>query len=273
MPRPMFPALAPARRRQFRGSLGRAGGLLVLLAMPLTLTGLAKAQTPPSTAAPSVRRTQPSSALSEVKARAAAERILRALRDGDANERYAQFAPSLQRMTSPTLVQNHLRRQPKVQSWKITAISPGVESSTVEATLQTSAGVRDLLMVIDGDGRLEGYHLNVSDQPAEKVARGFIDAVIQGRYVAAMSFLSPDMQSEITAAGLQRKWQNLQRVTGNFVKVRKISRSEHTSDMKLVLITTEFTRLTDSLYVILDSDNSIIGVDFPTDQLNQPSAR
>ena len=269
----MLPALAPARRRQFRGSLGRAGGLLLLLAMPLTLTGLAQAQTPPSATAPSVRRTQPSSALSEVKARAAAERILRALRDGDANERYAQFAPSLQRMTSPTLVQNHLRRQPKVQSWKITAISPGVESSTVEATLQTSAGVRDLLMVIDGDGRLEGYHLNVSDQPAEKVARGFIDAVIQGRYVAAMSFLSPDMQSEITAAGLQRKWQNLQRVTGNFVKVRKISRSEHTSDMKLVLITTEFTRLTDSLYVILDSDNSIIGVDFPTDQLNQPSAR
>jgi len=219
------------------------------------------------------RRPQPSAAITEARARAAAERILAALRSGDANARYAQFSPELQRMTSPALVQSHIRRQPKVLSWAITAVAPGVDSSTVEASLQTSAGRRDLLMVIDGDGRLEGYHFNVSDQPAEEVARKFIQALIEGRFVYAVSFLNPDLQTEIPPASLQRKWQNLQRLTGNFVRVRKINRSEHTPDMKLVMVTTEFTRLTDNLYVILDSANEIIGVDFPTEPTAAKAAR
>ncbi len=219
------------------------------------------------------RRPQPSAAITEARARAAAERILAALKSGDANARYAQFSPELQRMTSPALVQSHIRRQPKVLGWTITTVAPGVDSSTVEATLQTSAGRRDLLMVIDGDGRLEGYHFNASDQPAEEVARRFIQALIEGRYVYAGSFLNPDLQTEIPPASLQKKWQNLQRLTGNFVRVRKINRSEHTPDMKLVMVTTEFTRLTDNLYVILDSANEIIGVDFPTEPATPQAAR
>jgi hypothetical protein len=219
------------------------------------------------------RRAQPSAAITEARARAAAERILTALKSGDANARFAQFSPELQRMTSPALVQSHIRRQPKVLGWTITTVAPGVDSSTVEATLQTSAGRRDLLMVIDGDGRLEGYHFNVSDQPAEEVARRFMQALIEGRFVYAASFLDPDLQTEIPPASLQKKWQNLQRLTGNFVRVRRINRSEDTPDMKLVMVTTEFTRLTDNLYVILDSANEIIGVDFPTEPAAPQAAR
>lgn len=211
------------------------------------------------------RLAQPSSALSEAKARAAAERILQALRSGDANARYAQFAPRLQRMTSPALVATHMRQQPKVLDWTITGVEPGVESSTVEASLTTNAGGRQVLMVINADGKLDGYHFDQSDQSAEKVAREFIQAIVQGRYVFANSFLSPELQSEISAAGLQRKWQNLQRLTGDFVKLRQISRSEGTTDMKLVLATTQFSRLTDNIFVILDRTNTIIGVDFPTE--------
>jgi hypothetical protein len=245
------------------------------LALPFT-AGVVRGRETPSllaqTTAPAPR-VQPSAAITEARARAAAERILAALKSGDANARYAQFSPELQRMTSPALVQSHIRRQPKVLSWTITAVAPGVDSSTVEAALQTSAGRRDLLMVIDGDGRLEGYHFDVSDQPAEEVARRFMQALIEGRYVYAVSFLNPDLQTEIPPASLQKKWQNLQRLTGNFVRVRKINRSEHTPDMKLVMVTTEFTRLTDNLYVILDSANEIIGVDFPTEPTAPKAAR
>jgi hypothetical protein len=35
--------------------------------------------------------------------------------------------------------------------------------------------------------------------------------------------------------------------------------------LKLVLVNTQFTRTTDNLFVILDSSNQIVGVDFPTD--------
>lgn len=215
-----------------------------------------------------------SSAAVEQRARLAAERVLKALRDGDAQARYAQFAPELQRMTSPYLVAMNMRKQPKVLSWVITSVIPGIDSSTVEAKLQTSAGERTLLMVIDEKGLLGGYHINMADQPAEKVVADFMAAVIDGRYVAATSFLAPELQEDIRPASLQRKWQNLQRNTGNFVKVRRIARSESTAEMKLVLVNTQFTRTTDNLFVILDGSNQIVGVDFPTDpQLATPQAQ
>jgi hypothetical protein len=215
-----------------------------------------------------------SAAAVEQRARIAAERVLKALRDGDAQARYEQFAPELKRMTSPYLVAMNMRRQPKVRSWVITSVIPGIDSSTVEAKLQTSAGERTLLMVIDEKGLLAGYHINMADLPAEKVVADFMAALIDGRFVAASSFLSPELQEEIPPATLQRKWQQLQRRTGNFIKVRRIARSESTAELKLVLVNTQFTRTTDNLFVILDSTNQIVGVDFPTDpQLATPLAQ
>ena len=85
------------------------------------------------------------------------------------------------------------------------------------------------------------------------------------------SFLSPSLQEEISQSALQAKWQRLQRVTGNFVRIRRIARAENTPAMKLVIVNTEFNRLTDNLFVILDERNQIIGVDFPTEP-NAPAA-
>jgi hypothetical protein len=41
-----------------------------------------------------------------------------------------------------------------------------------------------------------------------------------------------------------------------------------TADQHLVLVNTEFNRLSDSLFVILDNNNQIIGVDFPSEPVN-----
>jgi hypothetical protein len=232
--------------------------------------GVAPARSAPKAGAP----LSTSSAAVEQRARLAAERVLKALRDGDAQARYAQFAPELQRMTSPYLVAMNMRKQPKVLSWVITSVIPGVDSSTVEARLTTSTGERTLLMVIDEKGLLAGYHINMADLPAEKVVKDFMNAMIDGRFVAASSFLSPELQEEIPPASLQRKWQVLQRRTGNFIQVRRIARSESTAELKLVLVNTQFTRTTDNLFVILDSSNQIVGVDFPTvPQLATPAAQ
>lgn len=208
---------------------------------------------------------QPSAALSEAQARTAAERILTTIRNGDAQARFEQFSPALQSVSSPRMVAETMKTQPKLLRWTIRSIQPGFDSSTVEATLFTSAGERDLLMVIDGQGRIDGYHFNVTDQPAEKVVRDFITALSSGHFISASSFLSPLMQEQIPQGQLQQKWLNLQRITGNFVRVKRINRAESTPEMRLVIVNTEFNRLTDNLFVTLDSENRIIGVDFPTD--------
>ncbi|MDM7953273.1 MAG: DUF3887 domain-containing protein [Cyanobium sp. CZS 25K] len=208
---------------------------------------------------------QPSSALSEALARAAADRILRTIQKGDAQARFEQFSPALQSVSSPRMVAATMKTQPRLLRWTIRSIQPGYDSSTVEATLFTSAGQRDLLMVIDASGKIDGYHFNATDEPAEKVVRNFISALSGGHFISASSFLSPEMQEQITQAQLQQKWLNLQRITGNFVRVKRISRAESTPEMRLVIVNAEFNRLTDNLFVTLDSENRIIGVDFPTD--------
>jgi hypothetical protein len=271
MPRPTLraglAALALAVAEVLAPQLGHAQALPVQAApvqAPLVKTPLAAPVVP----SPS----QPSAALSEVRARAAAEQILKALKDGDAEARFAQFAPKLQRMSSPAMVRSHLKNQPRIQSWTLVSVVPGVDSSAVEARLVTSAGPRQLLMIIDSQGRLEGYHFDAADVAAETVARQFVQALIEGRYVYASSFLGPNLQEEIPPAAMQRKWQALQQRTGTVVKVEKVARSEDTTDMKLVLVLTKFTRLSDNIFVILDRRNAIIGIDFPTD-LAVPSVR
>jgi hypothetical protein len=260
MPRP-----APSRRVV---SFARRRWLLPLLAGTTTLSLLAaplpQAWAQPA-AAPKAAASSDDASLSEADARVAAERILTTLQKRDAKARFALFAPRLQRVSSPALVESHIKRQPPILRWQITSVLPGVSGATVEALLVTAKGSRQLLLQLDGQGRLAGYHINAADQPAEKVVREFMEAVLSGRYVLASSFLSPDFQKEVPPAALQRKWQNLQLITGNFVRIRRILPSESTVDMKLVLVNTEFTRLTDSLYVILDAGNSIIGVDFPAE--------
>jgi hypothetical protein len=227
------------------------------VAIPATTPGGAPASPAAAPAATSAR--------SEARARQAAERILRVLQQRDANARFAQFAPELKRVTSPSMIAQTMKTQPQLLSWTITSVQPGYDSSSVEATLRTSRGARQLLMVIDADGKLTGYHFDASDAPAEAVVRDFITALSRGHFISASSFLSPTLQEEIPQSRLQAKWQRLQRATGNFVRIRRVSRAENTPEMKLVIVTTEFNRLTDNLFVTLDDRNQIIGVDFPTE--------
>ncbi|MEB3348967.1 MAG: DUF3887 domain-containing protein [Cyanobacteriota bacterium] len=262
------PSLLDRLRTAAAGSLTRGLGLGLALGMPVGPLQLSQALAQPlpaSAAIPEVSG-QSSSALSEERARLAANRILEALRSGTATSRYAQFAPSLQRMTSPELVQSQIRRMPRLLSWRLGTIQPGVDSSLVEATLETSAGQRQLTMVMDADGKLEAYHFDVADRPAEDVARRFVQALIEGRFLTASGLLSAETQLEIPASTLQAKWQNLQRYTGTVQGIQKVLRAESTTEQKLVLVTTRFNRLTDSLFIIMDGANQIIGVDFPTDQ-------
>ena len=207
-------------------------------------------------------------ALSVDQARAAALRILKAVKDGDANARYAQFSAERQAITSPSMIAATMRTQPKVLGYTLLSVRSGMGKSTVEAELNTSAGKRVVFMVLNGDGKLSRYYVDRADDATSLVAKSFIEAVSTGNFITAQSFLSPSFQEEITPDALQRKWLGLQRITGNFVNINRIVEAESTPEMRLVLVNVHFNRLSDNLYVILNNENQITGVDFP----EQPAA-
>lgn len=226
-----------------------------------TSEGVARAQQSPLVQGASNGESRP--ALSRDRARAAAERILRTLQHGDATTRYAQFSEDLKRVTSPAMVAATMKDQPRIRSFRIDRVEPGYLNTQVEASLTTSAGPRRILLILDENGFLEGYNIDRADASATKVAESFMGYVLKGHYISARSFLSPELQEEITPAELQTRWQNLQKRTGNAVRVRRIALAETAGDQKLVLVTTEFTRLTESIFVVLDQKNQIISLDFP----------
>ena len=207
-------------------------------------------------------------ALSVDQARAAALRILKAVKDGDANARYAQFSAERQAITSPSMIAATMRTQPKVLGYTLLSVRSGMGKSTVEAELNTSAGKRVVFMVLNGDGKLSRYYVDRADDATSLVAKSFIEAVSTGNFITAQSFLSPSFQEEITPDALQRKWLGLQRITGNFVNINRVVEAESTPEMRLVLVNVHFNRLSDNLYVILNNENQITGVDFP----EQPAA-
>jgi hypothetical protein len=247
--------------RMALGMLSLATGLSITVA---TLPGV-----PGSAAsAQSQSRGVDQPALSVEAARAAANRILKAVKSRDANLRYSQFSPELKAASSPSMVAATMRTQPQLLSWTLLSVQSGLRSTTVEVSLNTSAGKQELFLVLNSAGQINGYHIDLSDQAPSLVAMKFVKALSTGHFISARSFLSLEMQKEIDVASLQARWQQLQRQTGNFIRIKKAVEAGSTADQHLVLVNTEFNRLSDSLFVILDNNNQIIGVDFPSEPVN-----
>jgi hypothetical protein len=255
----------PRRLRSARTSLSLGAALLIgAAAQPLlpALSTVALAQGAPAATAGKA------SNLSVAEARAAASRILEAVKSGDANARYAQFSDELKAITSPSMVEATIRTQPRILSYQLLSVRSGIGTTTVEAELTTSAGERVMFIVLNDKGQIARYYVDRADDPTSKVAEQFVRALSTGNFITAHSFLSPQFQKDITPQALQAKWLNLQRVTGLFQEVGRVVEAESTPDSHLVLVNVRFNRLSDNLFVILDGSNQVTGVDFPS----EPSA-
>jgi len=226
---------------------------------PIALTPAALAQ-PAATSSASG-----DAGISVEQARAKANAILQAEQRRDAQTRFSQFAPDLQQVTSPAMIAETMAKRPAIRSWKLLSVQRGLQSTTVEAAVDTAAGKQDLFIVLNGQGQLSGYYVDRTDAAPAKVAAQFVRALSAGHYISARSFLTPELQREVGAAELQARWQELQRETGNFVKVNRVIEAAQNDEQRLVLVNTTFNRLTDNLFVVLDANNLIFNVDFPNE--------
>ena len=258
----------PRRLRHTLSSLSLGAALLLgagLQPAATLISAPARAQNQNQNQSQSPKATSPQPVLTVEQARAAATRILDAVKSGDANARYAQFSRELRAMTSPAMVQATMRTQPKVLRYQLLSVRSGLTSSTVEAELTTTAGPRVIFIVLNGKGQIHRYYVDRTDDPTSKVAEQFVRALSTGNFITAHSFLSPDFQKDITPQALQAKWLNLQRITGLFQQMGRVVEAESTPDSHLVLVNVQFNRLSDNLFVILDANNQVTGVDFPSE--------
>jgi hypothetical protein len=205
------------------------------------------------------------SALQPAQARAAGQVLLDALKRNDSQAVFDLLSPDLQKLTTVERVRERLQRQGTILGSRITEVSTGVDDSTVEAVLRGTSGSRPLVLVLDGRGRLLGWELDQRDTPIRQIANNFITALSQGRVVDARSLLVRSLQDEISPQDLLNRWKNLEKLTGTFQRLRSTVVASEGGPQQLVLVTTQFQRVTDNLFVIFDPEGHIIGVDFPED--------
>ncbi len=203
--------------------------------------------------------------LSAAQATAAAELALEALKDRDGAELHGALSEAVRSSVSKAKVQTRLNELTSIRSTRVVGISPGYNTTTVDAVVVTATGDQPLLMVLDEDGKLLAWKWSQQVRPIETTALDFVRALAAERWVQARTKLSLQLQEELSPADLERKWSKLNRVSGGFQKVKDAVIASQGGEQQLVLVAVEFGKATSNLFVIFDDQGRIINVDISRD--------
>ena len=217
------------------------------------------------TPAPLLAQKAPVTDLSTTKATATAEQLLTALEQRQGDVIHASLSPAVKGSLSPQQVQDRLNQLPAILSSRIVLVASGYRTTTVDALLKTARGEEDLLLVLDDDGKLLAWKWVDAVQPIERTALDFAADLAAGRWLAARSKLSLDLQEDLAPDDLRRKWLKLSSVAGGFRQLKDAVIASQGGDQQLVLVSIEFGNATSNLFVIFDERGQIINVDISRD--------
>jgi hypothetical protein len=203
--------------------------------------------------------------LSPAQATAAAELLLEALTNRQGDVMHDALAAPVQASVDVKSVQARLDQRVAIDATRVVSVIPGYNTTTVDAVVTTASGDEGMLMVLDEDGKLLAWKWSEQIQPIETTALDFTRDLAAGRWVAARSKMSLQLQEELAPGDLERKWTKLSQVSGGFRKVKDAVIAHQGGDQQLVLVAVAFGKATTNLFVIFDESGRIINVDISRD--------
>ena len=203
--------------------------------------------------------------LTPAQATAAAELLLEALKERQGDVMHDALAGPIQTSIDVNTVQARLDQRAAIDATRIVSVIPGYNTTTVDAVVTTASGEEGMLMVLDEDGKLLAWKWTDQIQPIETTALDFTRDLAAGRWIAARSKMSLQLQEELAPGDLERKWSKLSRVSGGFRKVKDAVIAHQGGDQQLVLVAIDFGEATTNLFVIFDERGRIINVDISRD--------
>ena len=203
--------------------------------------------------------------LTPAQATAAAELLLEALKQRQAEVMHEALADPIQSSVEVQTVQARLDQRVNIEASRIVSVIPGYNTTTIDAVVTTASGDEGMLMVLDEDGKLLAWKWTDRVQPIETTALEFTRDLAAGRWIAARSKMSLQLQEELAPGDLERKWTKLSQVSGGFRKVKDAVIAHQGGDQQLVLVAVAFGNATSNLFVIFDERGRIINVDISRD--------
>ena len=203
--------------------------------------------------------------LTPAQATAAAELLLEALKERQGEVLHEALADPIQSSVEVQTVQARLDQRVNIEASRIVSVIPGYNTTTIDAVVTTASGDEGMLMVLDEDGKLLAWKWTDRVQPIETTALEFTRDMAAGRWIAARSKMSLQLQEELAPGDLERKWTKLTQVSGGFRKVKDAVIAHQGGDQQLVLVAVAFGEATSNLFVIFDERGRIINVDISRD--------
>ena len=117
-------------------------------------------------------------------------------------------------------VQARLDQRVAIDAARVVSVTPGHNTTTIDAVVTTASGDEGVLMVLDEVGKLLAWKWSDRIQPIETSALDFTRNLAAGRWIAARSKMSLQLQEELTPGDLERKLTKLSQVSGGFRKVK-----------------------------------------------------
>ena len=203
--------------------------------------------------------------LTPAQATAAAELLLEALQERQGDVMHNALAAPVQASVDVKTVQARLNQREAIAATRVVSVIPGYNTTTVDAVVTTASGDEGMLMVLDEDGKLLAWKWTDRIQPIETTALDFARDLAAGRWIAARSKMSLQLQEDLAPGDLERKWTKLSQVSGGFRKVKDAVIAHQGGDQQLVLVAVAFGKATTNLFVIFDESGRIINVDISRD--------
>ena len=203
--------------------------------------------------------------LTPAQATAAAELLLEALKNRQGDVMHDALAAPVQTSVDVKSVQARLDQRVAIDATRVVSVTPGYNTTTIDAVVTTASGDEGVLMVLDEDGKLLAWKWSDRIQPIETTALDFTRDLAAGRWIAARSKMSLQLQEELAPGDLERKWTKLSQVSGGFRKVKDAVIAHQGGDQQLVLVAVAFGQATTNLFVIFDASGRIINVDISRD--------
>jgi len=175
------------------------------------------------------------------------------------------LAAPVQTSVDMNTVQARLNQLAAIDATRVVSVTPGYNTTTIDAVVTTASGDEGMLMVLDEDGKLLAWKWTDQIQPIETTALDFTRDLAAGRWVAARSKMSLELQEELAPGDLERKWTKLSQVSGGFRKVKDAVIAHKGGDQQLVLVAVAFGKATTNLFVIFDERGRITNVDISRD--------
>ena len=203
--------------------------------------------------------------LTPAQATTAAELLLEALKNRQGDVMHDALAAPVQTSVDMNTVQARLNQRAAIDATRVVSVTPGYNTTTIDAVVTTASGYEGVLMVLDEDGKLLAWKWSDRIQPIETTALDFTRDLAAGRWIAARSKMSLQLQEELAPGDLERKWTKLSQVSGGFRKVKDALIAHQGSDQQLVLVAVASGQATTNLFVIFDASGRIINVDISRD--------